>query len=65
MSDIKIIEPETVTHAKKQAAKQRQLERRGIAREILSDVVSASDYSVGDIHNNVKLALLDATKVED
>jgi hypothetical protein len=68
--NIQIIEPETVTHAKKQAAKQRQLERRGIAREMLPQIVMCA-YDVEKVEQNLELALkyadalLAATKVDE
>jgi hypothetical protein len=63
-----IIEPETVTHAKKQAAKQRQLERRGIARELLPAMIAK--YGVlGDpivkLSLNLADELLAQTKVDE
>lgn len=62
------IEPETVTHAKKQAAKQRQLERRGIARDLLRSFGGGVESMVKE---DVKCALayadelLDQTKVDE
>lgn len=42
MSGFEIVKPESVLHAEKQAAKQLQLERRGIAREQLQALIQAN-----------------------
>ena len=68
MSEIQIIKPETVTHAEKQAEKQRQLERRGIAREFLQHCASFNeDLIVGEVKTALKYAdeLLAQTKVTE
>ena len=64
-----IIEPETVTHAKKQAAKQRQLERRGIARDFINAMLqNEKTYFMKDIVKEaleVADELLEQTKVDE
>ena len=70
MIDSLIIEPETVTHAKKQAAKQRQLERRGIAREFLREFIyldATSEERKIAVRTSLEFAdeLLDQTKVDE
>ena len=67
MSDL-ILKPETVVHAEKQKEKQRQLERRGIAREMLPAIIEVQS---GGCEADVKVALqyadelLAKTKVDE
>lgn len=54
-----IVEPEIVAEQRKQKERQHQLERRGIARDLLPALMNASYDVMKDPHVNNALALAD------
>lgn len=57
---VQIIEPETVQHERKQREKQHQLERRGIARELLRSFGGGVESLVKE---DVRVALMYADEL--